>query len=145
MTFMLILGGLAALWLARFLFRMSALALPLYAGLGAGFAALDREAGYPAAVAIGGGAALTVLLAGRMLAASASPLVCGIVTAGFAVPAGFAGYQAARALMEAMVIPGAAPSAVAILAAALAADAARRLLANRAPGKRGDEPGAPPP
>lgn len=98
MTFMIILGGVAAIYIMLLIFRLAALALPVYTGLALGLWLLDRGTGYGMAIAGGllGGVAL--LVTGRLLCAVLPPLYRGAVALAFTVPGGFAGYQAAVGL-----------------------------------------------
>lgn len=98
MTFMIILGAIAGFYLIALLFRLASIALPVYAGIGAGFWLLDRGYGYGTSIAAGFAAGVFILFIGRILCATLPPLFRGIVAIAFAVPAGFAGYRAARGL-----------------------------------------------
>lgn len=100
MTLMIILGAVAGLYLIALLFRLAAIALPIYAGIGAGFWLLDHGYGHGTSITAGLITAVLVLLLGRLLCATLPPIPRGTVALVFAVPAGFAGYQAARVLAE---------------------------------------------
>lgn len=128
MTFMLLLGGVAAFWLARFLLRLSRTALPVCAGLGLALAAIDHGTGPFTAIMLGTGTGMLVLLAGQALYAAASGAGRVIMAIGFAAPAGFAGYHAARGIAGMILEPGPGLTAIGIFAAIATADAARRSL-----------------
>ena len=98
MTLLLILGAIALLYLVRFLFRLTALALPLSAGLMA--ATLSTGSGFSFAAGLAAFVAgLLLLLIGRLIIASSrSPLIRTGVATMFAAPAAIAGYQMARGL-----------------------------------------------
>ena len=139
MTFLIILGGVAALYLGWLMFRLASLALPLYAGIGCTLALLDHGTGY--ALAIAGGFALgaAILLGGQqVLAMVRSPLLRAMVILLFAVPAGFAGYQGAGAMAALVVGKGAIHMSLSLIAALLTASAAARGL-GAAPQRRGDD------
>jgi len=123
MTFMIILGAAAAIYIAMLMFRLAAVALPLYAGIGTSIYLVGRDFGYPTSIAAGMLVGAFILVAGRTLCAVLPPFYRTIVAAAFAVPAGFAGYQAAKGLaglamgegymLEALGIAGAVAAAVA--------------------------------
>ena len=123
MTLMIILGAFAGLYLILLLFRLASIALPLFAGMGAGFWLLERGFGYLPSIAGGLLLGIIILWAGRTLCAILPPLYRGLVALAFAVPAGFAGYQAAKgiaglgltegAFLELLGIAGAMTAAVA--------------------------------
>ena len=46
MTFMIILGAVAAIYIAILMFRLASVALPLYAGIGTTLYLIDRDLGY---------------------------------------------------------------------------------------------------
>ncbi|WP_447763368.1 hypothetical protein [Sphingopyxis panaciterrae] len=128
MTLMIILGAIAGLYLVALLFRLASIALPLYAGIGAGFWLLDRDYGYGPSIAAAVATGAVVLFAGRMLCATLPPIFRGLVALAFALPAGFAGYQAARGLGGLALADGAVLTAVGVLGALAAAAAAWRSL-----------------
>ena len=101
MTFMIILGAVAGVYLLWLMFRLAALALPVYAGIAAALLLRDANHGYIEAIAAGlvvGGA---IWFAGNaLLAIARSPLLRLAVAALFAVPAGFAGYLLAYSVAE---------------------------------------------
>jgi hypothetical protein len=99
MTILLILGAAAGLYMLWLIFRLASLALPAYAAIGTGFALLRHEFGYPAAILAAFGAGIATLLIGQLLVAFVrSPLLRLGIALLFAVPAAFAGYQAAHSL-----------------------------------------------
>lgn len=99
MTLMIILGGIAALYLIWLLFRLAAFALPLYVGVGAALYLHTQNHGIAAVLATGFMTGLLVHLAGRALFVSIrSPLLRFLLASLFAAPAGFAGYQAMSGL-----------------------------------------------
>lgn len=100
MTFILILGAVAGLYLFWLLFRLASLALPVYAGMVIALLLLDAGFRYPSAILAGFGAAIATLIAGRLVAAFVrSPFLRLLVGLLFAAPAAFAGYQASRAII----------------------------------------------
>lgn len=128
MTFMIILGGIAGLYLIVLMFRLAAIALPLYAGIGAGLWMLDRGFGYGASIVSGLLLGVLILLAGRFLCAALPPLWRGLVALLFALPAGFAGNQAAKGLGGLALSDGAVLECLAITGALITAVAAWRSL-----------------
>ena len=99
MTILLILGGVAGLYMLSLLFRLASLALPVYVGIGTSFALLRDAHGYPASILTGFFAGIATLLIGQFLIAYIrSPSVRLGIALLFAVPAAFAGYQAAHGL-----------------------------------------------
>ncbi|WP_411338860.1 hypothetical protein V6U71_12985 [Sphingopyxis sp. J-6] len=123
MTFIIILGAAAAIYIAVLMFRLAAVALPLYAGVGISIYLIGRDFGYPASIAAGLLVGVLILVAGRALCAVLPPFYRAIVAAAFSGPAGFAGYQAAKGLaglaigggytLEALGLAGALAAAVA--------------------------------
>lgn len=103
MTFMIILGAVAAVYLLLLLFRLAALALPVCCGSGIGLWMLERGAGHGASIGVGLLAAILLLLYGRGLCAILPPLLRVPVALIFAMPAGFAGYQAANGIAGLML------------------------------------------
>jgi len=98
-TFLIILGGVAAAYIAWLLFRFAALALPLGAGIASTLAMLDQGAGH--GIAIGGGiavAAATYVAGQQLFAKTRSPLLQAVLLILFAVPAGIAGFHGAAAI-----------------------------------------------
>ena len=128
MTFMIILGAVAAVFILMLLFRLAALALPVYAGIGAGFWMLERGSGYGVSIAAGLLVGAMILGAGRLLCSSLPPLYRLPVALAFAVPAAFAGYQAASGLAGLAVAEGLALTSLGIVGAALGAYGAWRSL-----------------
>jgi len=99
MTIFLILGAAAGFYMLWLLFRLASLALPVCIAIGTGFALLRHEFGYPAAILAAFGAGIATLLIGQLLVAFVrSPLLRLGIALLFAVPAAFAGYQAAHSL-----------------------------------------------
>lgn len=99
MTIFLILGAAAGFYMLWLLFRLASLALPVCVAIGTGFAILRHEFGYPAAILAAFGAGIATLLIGQLLVAlTRSPLLKLVIALLFAVPAAFAGYQAAHSL-----------------------------------------------
>ncbi len=97
-TFMIILGTAAGLYLIILMFRLASIALPLYAGIGAGLWMLGLGYGHITAIVAGLLLAIFILVTGRLLCAMLPPFYRGLVVLAFALPAGFAGYQAAKGL-----------------------------------------------
>jgi hypothetical protein len=99
MTIFLILGAAAGLYMLWLLFRLASLALPVYVAVGTGFALLRHDYSYPAAIFTAFGAGIATLLVGQVLIAFIrSPLLRLGIALLFAIPAAFAGYQAAHSL-----------------------------------------------
>jgi hypothetical protein len=99
MTILLILGAVVGLYMLWLIFRLASLALPVYVAIGTGFALLRHEYGYPAAILAAFGAGIATLLIGQILIAFIrSPLLRLGIALLFAIPAAFAGYQAAHSL-----------------------------------------------
>lgn len=128
-TFMIILGAIAGLYLIALLFRLASVALPLYAGIGAGFWLLDRGFGYGASIAAGLISGVLILFVGRILCAALPPILRAIVALAFALPAGFAGYQAARGLAGLALADGAVLTLLGMAGALTTAAAAWRSIA----------------
>lgn len=131
MTFMIILGVLAGLYLVVLMFRLASIALPFYAGIGAGFWLLDRHYGYGASIAAGLMVGILILFFGRLLCATLPPIFRGIVALAFALPAGFAGYQAAKGLAGLALAEGAFLELLGFVGAITAATAAWQSLGTR--------------
>jgi len=99
MTFLLILGAVAGLYMLALLFRLASYALPVYAGIGTAFLLLRHDFGHLAAIAGGLTAGIATLLLGQCLIAFIrSPLLRAGIALLFAIPAAIAGFQAAHAL-----------------------------------------------
>ncbi|MGQ2932552.1 hypothetical protein [Sphingopyxis sp.] len=128
MTFILLLGGAAAIYIAMLMFRLAAVALPLYAGIGISIYLIGRDFGYPASIAAGLLVGALILVAGRALCAVLPPFYRAIVAAVFAGPAGFAGYQAAKGLVGLAIGGGYALEVLGFTGALAAAVAAWRGL-----------------
>ena len=125
---LMILGAFAGLYLILLLFRLASIALPLFAGIGAGFWLLDRGFGYLPSIAGGLLLGIFILWAGRILCAILPPLYRGLVALAFAIPAGFAGYQAAKGIAGLALTDGAVLELLAIAGALTAAVAAWQSL-----------------
>lgn len=128
MTFILLLGGAAAIYIAMLMFRLAAVALPLYAGIGISIYLIGRDFGYPASIAAGLLVGALILVAGRALCAVLPPFYRAIVAGAFAGPAGFAGYQAAKGLVGLAIGGGYALEVLGFTGALAAAVAAWRGL-----------------
>ncbi len=128
MTFMIILGAVAAIFIVMLMFRLAALALPVYAGVGAAFWMLERGSEYGMSIASGLFTGALILGLGRFLCSAFPPLYRMPVALVFAVPAAFAGYQAATGLAGLAVAQGSALSWLGVLGAAVGAVGARRSL-----------------
>ncbi|MEO8724121.1 MAG: hypothetical protein ABI395_11505 [Sphingobium sp.] len=99
MTFLLILGAVAGLYMFALLFRLASYALPVYAGIGCAFLLLRHDFGHLAAIVAGLAAGIATLLLGQCLIAFVrSPLLRTGIALLFAIPAAIAGFQAAHAL-----------------------------------------------
>jgi hypothetical protein len=99
MTFLLILGAVAGLYMLALLFRLASYALPVYAGIGCAFLLLRHDFGHLAAIVGGLTAGIATLLLGQCLIAFIrSPLLRAGIALLFAIPAAIAGFQAAHAL-----------------------------------------------
>jgi hypothetical protein len=99
MTILLILGTAAGLYMLWLIFRLASLALPVYVAIGTGLAVLRHEYSYPAAIFAAFGAGVATLLIGQLLITFIrSPLLRLGIALLFAIPAAFAGYQAAHSL-----------------------------------------------
>ena len=99
MTILLILGAIAGLYILWLLFRLAAVALPVYVAIGLGFLLLRHDYGYPTAFLAAFGAGLATLLVGQfMVAATRSPILRWGIAMLFAAPAALAGYQSAHSL-----------------------------------------------
>lgn len=107
MTLMIILGGIAALYLVWLLFRLASFALPVCLGLCAFLFLRDQGCGWPAALAMG---PLTGMMlhwaARRLFARSASVAVRLLIELIFVAPAGVAGIGVGTALAELLGIDG---------------------------------------
>lgn len=143
MTLMIILGSLAALYLIWLLFRLAAFALPVYSAIGAGLFVHTQGYGVAAMLLAAFTTGLIVHLAGQAVFASVrSPLLRFLVALLFAVPAGFAGYQAMSGLLGLLIDVGAWANWLAVAAGLATASAAWRGLAGAAPatGVSGPDP-----
>lgn len=134
MTLMIILGGAAALYLIWLLFRLAAFALPVYAAVGAGLFVHEQGYGIVAMLLAGFTTGLIVHLAGQAVFASVrSPLLRLLIALLFAMPAGFAGYQAMTGLLRLLIYDRRWASCLVIAAGLATASAAWRSLAGTAP------------
>lgn len=136
MTLMIILGAVAAVNIALLMFRLAAVALPLYAGIGTTLYLMDRDLGYFVPILAGLVMGAFILLGGRALCSILPPLYRFAVVLVFAIPAGFAGYQAARGLAGLGLAESAMLEAIGMAGAFAAAAAAMRGLGAR----QGDSP-----
>lgn len=133
-TLMIILGGVAAIYLIWLLFRLAVFALPLYSAIGAGLFVHTRGYGTTAMLLSGFAAGLIVLLAGQAVFVSVrSPLLRFLVVLLFAVPAGFAGYKAMTGLLGLLIDVGVWVNWLAVAGGLATASAAWRGLAGAAP------------
>ncbi len=99
MTIFLILGAVAGLYVLALLFRLASYALPVYAGLTCAFLLLRHDVGHLGAILGGMAAGIATLLIGQgLIAFIRSPMLRAGIALLFAIPAGFAGFQAAHAL-----------------------------------------------
>ena len=128
MTLMIILGGIAALYLIGLLFRLASLALPVCLGLCAFL--LLRDQGYGPALAMGLLTGIGFHLAGLWLFARTTSarirLLIGLL---FMAPAGAAGLGAGTALADLLGIDGGWRTCLAMLVGVAAACASWRSLA----------------
>ncbi|MBL0770083.1 hypothetical protein JI743_14835 [Sphingopyxis sp. DHUNG17] len=124
---------MATVYIVMLLFRVAALALPVYAGIGAGFWMLERGSGYGMSIAAGLCIGAMIFGLGRFLCSSLPPLYRLPVALAFAVPATFAGYQAATGLAGFAVAEGNALNWLGIVGAAVGAAGALRSLAGPPP------------
>ncbi len=131
MTFMIILGAAAAIYLALLMMRLASIALPLYAGIGAALFLAGHGFGYPASIAAGLLAGATIHVAGRMVFATMPPLFRPVVAMVFVIPAAFAGYQAVRGLAGLALTQGALLESTGAAGALVAGLAAWRRLGTR--------------
>lgn len=129
MTFLIILGAAAGVYLLWLMFRIAALALPAYAGIAVALLLHDAGYGYAAVIAAGlavGGA--TWLVGQSLFAAARSPLARLGIGALFAVPAGFAGYQLARGVAQMAGAEGAILTGISLAATIATSSAAWAVL-----------------
>ncbi|MDZ3831921.1 MAG: hypothetical protein U0S50_08920 [Sphingopyxis sp.] len=141
MTFMLLLGAAAGLYLIWLLFRLAAIALPCVAGVVVALQLLDRGFGHGAAIGAGFAAGLILLLAGRHLYASGGSIVTRLLVAlAFAIPAGIAGYHAMKGVSDLASAGGGASTFLSLAGAFVAAVAAIRSLGTGPVGPESDGP-----
>ncbi len=132
-TLMIILGGVAALYLIWLLFRLATFALPVYAAVGAGL--FLHVQGYSIAAVLGAGfiTGLLMHLTGQAAFASVrSPVLRCLLALLFAAPAGFAGYQAMTGLFGLVAVDGIWARCLAFGAGLATASAAWRSLGTAA-------------
>jgi len=99
MTFLLIFGAVAGLYMLALLFRLASYALPVYVGIGCAFLLLRHDFGHLAAIVGGLTAGIATLLLGQCLIAFIrSPMLRTGIALLFAIPAAIAGFQGAHAL-----------------------------------------------
>src|SRR3546814_15619856 len=104
MTLMIILGGIAALYLTGLLFRLAFLALPVCLGLCAFLLLRDQGNGWAAALAMGLLTGIGFHLAGRWMFARITPVSIRLLIGSlFMGPAGAEGLGAGTGLVD---IPG---------------------------------------
>ncbi|NIJ64294.1 hypothetical protein FHR20_001225 [Sphingomonas leidyi] len=107
MAILLVLGMIAGLYMLAMLFTLAVYALPLYAGLSAGFWAQSAGYGVLASVGIGFGAAILTWVIGQFLFATIrSPALRVALALLFAIPAGLAGYHAVHGVAGLALDPG---------------------------------------
>lgn len=95
MVFSIVLGVLGLGTLCALVFQLTVYALPACVGLSVGFWAYNAGAGLVAGTLAGLIGGVSALAVGQlMFASSRAPLTRGLVAMLFAVPAGYAGYQA---------------------------------------------------
>jgi len=130
MTLMIILGGIAALYLIWLLFRLASFALPVCLGLCAFLLLRDQGHGWAAALAMGLLTGMGLHLAARWLFARTTSagirLLIGLL---FMAPAGAAGLGAGTALADLLGIDGGWRTCLAIIIGVAAACASWRSLA----------------
>jgi hypothetical protein len=130
MTLMIILGGIAALYLIRLLFRLASLALTVCLGLCAFLLLRDQGYGLAAALAMGLLTGIGFHLAGRWLfARTTSASIRLLIGLHFMAPAGAAGLGAGTALADLLDIDGGWRTCLAILVGVATACASWRSLA----------------
>lgn len=135
MTLMIILGAAAGVYLIFLMFRIAALALPVYSGLAAALLLQDRGHGYAAALVSGLAFGGLIWLAGQLLFAHVrSPLLRLGVAAAYTLPAGCAGYQLVRGAIGFSGAGDAVLSFLSLAGGGATAFAAWRSLAGRTPG-----------
>jgi hypothetical protein len=131
---MIILGIFACIFgigaLCWLLFNLAVFALPLFAGVATGLAAMRSGIGPVGAILIGLAAGVLVLIAGQAIFTfSRAPIVRGAVAALFAVPAAFAGYHATHGIAALTIGGSIAPVLVATAGAvAIGATALTRMV-----------------
>ncbi len=146
MTFLIILGGVAAAYMAWLLFRFASLALPVGVGIACTLALLDQGAEYGLAICGGIAVAAAIHVAGQQLFAMArSPLLRAVVLMLFAIPAGVAGFHGAASIGHMAFGDGWVLDLLSAGAAAIAAIGAcghLRAMSSRRADAGSQEPGA---
>ncbi|WP_426257283.1 hypothetical protein [Sphingomonas sp. DC1600-2] len=124
--FACILGIGALCWL---LLNLAVFALPLFAGVATGLAAMRSGIGPIGAILIGLATGVLVLIAGQSIFTfSRAPIVRGVAAAAFAIPAAFAGYHATHGIAALTIGGSIVPVLVAIAgSAAIGATALMRM------------------
>ncbi len=131
MTIFLVLGLFAGFYMLWLIFNLATYALPFYVGLGFCLWFHGNGHGFLPSIALGFLAGVATLTAGGILfQATGSPLIRGGIAALFAIPAGFAGYQAVHSVVGLAIANGVILSAISgIGALAIAGTAWRRITA----------------
>lgn len=107
MNLMILLGSIAAFYLAWLMFRLASLALPVCLGVSAFLFLRDHGLGLTAAIAMGAMMALALHQTGLVLPArSGSPCLRLLILSLFAIPAGVAGMEIGAALAHIIGIDG---------------------------------------
>lgn len=128
MTFMIILGALAALYLISLLFRMAAFALPLFCAAGAALWLAGQGHGPGWSLAGGFVIAIAMSAAGQLAMRSHARPVRAMVGLLFALPACFAGFFATHGIAGLFLANGPLVVLFSLLGAAMAARASWRAL-----------------
>lgn len=140
-TLMIILGGVAALYLIWLLFRLATFALPVYSAIGAALLIHTQGYGTAAMLLAGFTTGLIVYLTGQAVFVTVrSPLLRFLVALLFAVPAAFAGYQAMTGLLGLMIDDGVWAKCLAVGGGLATASAAWRSLSGTAPPSKQSAP-----
>jgi hypothetical protein len=131
----IVLGLMGLAYLCSLLFTLAVHALPLFAGVTAGFAAYHSGSGAVAAIIVGAIAGILVLVIGQIAFATLqSPILRAAVGLLFATPAAMAGYHAALGLAQIIVLTSGLQDALAIAGAiTVAATAWVRMAHVRSP------------
>jgi hypothetical protein len=140
----IVLGLVGLAYLCWLLFALAVYALPLFAGVTAGFATYHSGSGPIAAVIVGVIAGSITLVAGQIAFTTVrSPLIRAAIALLFAVPAAVAGYHAALGLAHIGVSADAWQHAMAVAGAIVVAAAAWARIVLSAPRPTPDK-GLPP-